>query len=144
LKLNVNLLAVAGIGVGIISMLSDWLVMVSLSGNVGYNAIDLFNMPIKDDFTTATLLFFSGTALALITPMSGILQLTGVALFFSAAEAMPAPGVLDWAGIGPYIGIISAIILFASVVKPIGIRYDEKHPKLVGRILTFSKIERQA
>ena len=144
MKLNVNLLAIAGIGVGIISMLSDWLVMVSLSGNVGYNAIDLFNMPIKDDFTTATLLFLSGTVLALITPMSGILQLTGVALFLSAAEAMPGHGVVDWAGIGPYIGIISAIILFASVVKPIGIRYDEKHPKLVGRILTFSKIERQA
>ena len=144
MKLNVNLLAIAGIGVGIISILSDWLVVVSLSGNIGFNAIDLFNMPIKDDFTTATLLFLSGTVLALITPMSGILQLTGAALFLSAAEAMPGHGVVDWAGIGPYIGIISAIILFASVVKPIVIGYDEKHPKLVSRILTFSKIERQA
>lgn len=144
MKLNVNLLAIAGIVVGIISILSDWLVVVSLSGNIGFNAIDLFNMPHqKDDVKIATLLFFSGTALALITPMSGILQLTGVALFFSAAEAMPAPGVLDWAGIGPYIGIISAIILFASVVKPIGIGYDEKHPKLVSRILTFSRIKKQ-
>jgi len=145
LKLNVNLLAIAGIAVGIISILSDWLVQISLSGNVGFNAIDLFNMPHqKDDVTIAILLFLSGTALALITPMSGILQLTGVTFYLSAAEAMPGHGVLDWVGIGPSIGIISAIILFASVVKPIGIGYDEKHLKLVSRILTFSKIERQA
>jgi hypothetical protein len=145
LKLNVNLLAIAGIVVGIISILSDWLVQISLSGNVGFNAIDLFNIPHqKDDVKIATLLFLSGTVLALITPMSGILQLTGVALYLSAAEAMPGHGVLDWVGIGLYLGIISAIILFASVVRPIRIGYDEKHPKLVSRILTFSKIERQA
>lgn len=145
MKLNVNLLAIAGIVVGIISILSDWLVQISLSGNVGFNAIDLFNIPHqKDDVKIATLLFLSGTVLALITPMSGILQLTGVALYLSAAEAMPGHGVLDWVGIGLYLGIISAIILFASVVRPIRIGYDEKHPKLVSRILTFSKIERQA
>ncbi len=152
LKLNVNLLCIAGACIGVAAMSFTWIyyppsmlsppdprMTPSVVFMVSHQAIAF----------GAALLFLIGTLAAFASPLGGFLQISSLVLFgWDVVESGNGPW-LD--GIDPqhqlrlgmYLGILSAAIVMASLLCPIGpgrMRVIPRNkPTLVERILTVSR-----
>lgn len=138
-RLSINYLALTGVLTGIIALITPWIVVASLSGLVSDDLIGVMVTYSEGSggVLIATVLFLIGTILAVITPLSGIIQLIGIAIFFPACSNLVAYSYYLWPGAGPYLGIVSALFLLAAMIKPIGIRKGRVRLSLRQRIVTF-------
>ncbi len=84
-------------------------------------------------------LFIIGTIAAFITPLGGVVQLSGISLFIYRLASVN-DGSLP-AEVGSYVGIISGALALVSMVYPIGLGYSRRPVSLVGRLLVFSPSE---
>ncbi|MDH4122694.1 MAG: hypothetical protein OEV21_01205 [Thermoplasmata archaeon] len=134
-KWRVNILALVGVAIGIVAIFSAWIRWIF--GD--YNLINILNEAAEPEYALMFMgcfVFLIGTLFAIFIPMGGIIQLVGIPMFIIGFISY-AEGRFP-SGIGPYLGIASAIILVISIIKPIGLNY--KPPiELKGRLLTFSK-----
>jgi hypothetical protein len=146
---RVNVLALAGATLAVVSM---YLIWYHTSEVIRYMDLGMAD-PMICDWTLIDgyermrssfplwlpfTLFIIGTIAAFITPLGGIVQLSGVVLFF---YTLTNGGDLP-AKIGPYVGLISGALALTSMVYPIGLGYRRKPINIVGRLLVFSPDER--
>jgi len=145
-RFGTNLLAVIGICVGVLAIFSSWPMAPTLSGYWGPNAVDTalnissgWNIP--SDISLAAGLFIIGTICALVTPISAIMQLTGIAIFFQAFQRVWGSDLIlegrIITGIGPCIGIASSLIMIIGVITPYWIGYNAESKGFGKRALTF-------
>jgi hypothetical protein len=136
MKWKINLLGLAGAIIGIVAIFSRW-IGVSI---VGFNLIDVINLVNSEvapqDYRFASILVIVGTIIALVSPLGGVLQIIGAPWF-----------ILVWANrhdgqiissVGPYLAIASAIIVLASIVRPMGLGLMRGPFPVRSRLLVFS------
>jgi hypothetical protein len=138
MKWRVNVLGVAAAIIGVVALFSAWVSVRVFVWGADLNLIDVLNDAETGVLVAGCWLFVIGTLLSFLTPLGGILEILGVALFL-AWFVPETDGDLPSA-IGPYLGIVSAVIAFVSIAKPLGPGYGNVSPGAKGRLLTFSKI----
>ncbi len=137
-EFRVNALCFIGAVIGVIAIFSVWMSSIFI---LWYRDWNLFN--VVSDLNSSTrfwlpaLLFILGTVVAFISPLGGLAQVAGICIWFSDtvafADKLPSK-------IGPYLGIISAVIVLVSAVKPVGLGYQSKPTGALGRLLTISMV----
>ena len=152
MTVRINILALAGAVLGIVSMYLTW---YSTTEIIGFFELGPGDMIWSRDWTLIegyermgssfplwlpTTLFIIGVIAAFITPLGGVIQLSGISLFVHRIASvnegdLPAEG-------GPYVGIISGAVALVSVAYPIGLGYSRRPVGLVGKLLVFSPDER--
>jgi hypothetical protein len=132
-KWRVNILALIGAFTGFIAIFSGW-----MNGDmlIGLNLL-IVMVAVNDTLIIlACILFIAGTLTAFFCPIGGFIQIAGIVSYFIGfavfSEKLPTT-------MGPYLAIISAIMIVFSLIKPQGLNYDLKPVDLKGRIFTFSK-----
>jgi len=138
MKWRVNILSLIAAILGVIALFSAWVEVRVFVWGADLNLIDVLNEAETGLLVAGCWLFIIGTLLSFLTPLGGILEILGVALFLSWFVS-EADGDLP-SGIGAYLGIASAIVAFVSISKPVGFGYGESAVGAKGRLLTFSKI----
>lgn len=138
-RVRLNILCLVGAIVGVAAIFSTWISLGFLFWSREMNLIDVYNhVESSSDFWLPAVLFLAGTLVAFVTSLGGIMQIIGVPLFMSAFVSH-ADGRLP-SGIGPYLGLVAAIIVLASLAHPVGVGYGAKSKGILGRVLTISPI----
>jgi hypothetical protein len=158
LRLRINLLAVVGALVGIISVFQTWITSDeilkiransgSMTGLPARVVPDLNLIGICDTgwifssdlgFTVAAFLFFAGTILAFYTSLGGLVQVAGFVTFyrvFDSAQGAVVSGLPS--GMGPKVALISMIIVLTGLVFPIFVWSKAKLKSIWRRFLTVT------
>jgi hypothetical protein len=141
-------LALVGATLGVASMYLNW---YSTSEIIGFFELRPWDMVWFRDWTLIEgyermgsafplwlpqTLFIIGTIAAFMTPLGGVVQLSGISLFVYRLASVN-DGNLP-AEVGAYVGIISGALALVSMVYPIGLGYSRRLVSLVGRLLVFS------
>ena len=101
------------------------------------NLIDVYNqVGSSSHYYLPAVLLLIGAVVVFITPVGGILQVIGVPIFLSVF-ATNSDGKLP-SGVGPYLALVGAVIVLASLVYPVGLGYRQKPIGVLGRLLTVS------
>jgi hypothetical protein len=139
---SVNVLSLCGVVIGVAASLCAWH-YYALPGYFGtYTLWDtlLHNYHSGDIlFFLGSLVFMAGTAAATITPLSGLVQVTGLSMYAVkilsiAPQADGVTGVL----IGFYAGAMSAAMVVMSLLVPMGPGFGNSPGRLKTRLLVFS------
>ena len=158
LKLRINLLAVIGAAIGLISVGLNWLTKNEVStmwAKAGANqpfpsdvvpSLNLLGLCdggwiFSQDlgFAVAAFLFFGGTILAFYTSLGGIAQIAGLVTYhltFDAAHAAVVSGLPS--GAGPKLGLISALLVMTSLIFPVFVWSKVKLSGIWRRFLTVA------
>ena len=121
----INLLCIAGGLIGFISMFTPWAITSSSS----FTLIDFITNNAQPGFQLGiilalmSLIFLMGVIYVFISQYGAAPLLGGAAIFLMLVElpAQISAGSIDLhAGIGPYLGILSASIVFISIIFPHG------------------------
>lgn len=124
-RIRVNVLCLVGALFAALAIFEIWL--SGRSGTMGWFAnlyTILENFSRSSDFWLAAALFIVGAILAIATPLGGVLQITGISLFFYAFGSL-YDGRLP-PDVGPYWGLAAAVLTTASLALPIGIEFTTK------------------
>jgi hypothetical protein len=135
--MKVNVLGLVGAVIGVVAIFSTWLGYASgwFHGAVSWNLIDILNdAPAYHNAWYAALFFIVGTLVAFLSPAGGLLQVAGVLFWWTY--------YLDYRGEMPsrmasYIGLASAIIVLASMLRPLGLGLMKGPFGLKDRLLIF-------
>jgi hypothetical protein len=139
MKWHVNILALVATMVGLVAVFLAW---VDGGYNPDYDLIDILNSSFPGLLVAGCWLFLIGAVICCFSPIGGVLEIVGVALYFSwflpeFHRDMPDP-------VGPYIGIASAIIAIASMVKPLVMAgYTDASPGIKERLFIFSSVPKR-
>jgi len=141
----INMHTVFGGAVGIVAMFVPWVVK---NGTDRYSLIDILNgstgIGMSLDFLLPLIgmIFLLGAVTVFISPYGATAQIGGasIALFTINIAALGNSETQTIAvGLGPYIGLVSAAIVFLSIVFPFGIGHGHWKPLgNRGRNYTFS------
>lgn len=103
-----------------------------------------FYMAGDPTFLLGGILFIMGAVISFITPLGGISQIAGWAIFFSVINPILGthighPGVLytNYLGLGFWLGLIGGVLCVLSIIAPIGLGQPLKNPHLKNRLLTI-------
>lgn len=148
---RINLLTIAGVGLGVLSLNLPWAVRHTL----GYTDEYMLVQKLLPDsgalglgFAVSITVFVLGIFLALLTPSSGFLQLAGMGGFFlTSSSALGHYSGNPTTSAGAYVGLASALVVTISFFLPIGIGYVRKKwslgetswPDRLLTVCTFSK-----
>jgi len=111
-----------------------------------WNAVDVLLSEIpywwNDTVEIACVLFMTGLIVSIVSPIGGVVQLTGVALFFvnpfpPLAEEYYSRSTFE-IGIGSYLAIASVILVLVSLAIPIWLNLGRGHS---GRISRFIAVD---
>lgn len=134
---RLNILGIVGALIGVVAVFSTWITVGFMFWTKEMNLIDVFNeVESSSDFWFPAVLCLIGTAVAFMSPLGGILQIVGVPLFISAFTSQTDGEIPS--GIGPYIALVGAVVVLASLLYPVGIGYSKKPVGIIGRLLTIS------
>jgi len=118
--MKVNVLGLVGAAIGVAAIFSVW--VIELNGLVNLNLIDVLNdadVASNNLALSSAIFFIIGTLVAFLSPIGGILQIGGVLLWWNymlgVHSGMPSSAVP-----ASYVGLVSAIIVLASIVRPFG------------------------
>ena len=141
MKFHVNILALIGAFIGIISIICPWVYYYSMPGppDTGDDLLQLLSN--HSGFSLPASLFILSTLLALISPLSFIGQLYSITLFPPVLERINSDTFEDgasYAYFGIALGIISIIILVISILLPLRKKSTENKTCILDRILTFN------
>jgi len=131
---RINLLGLVGAITGIVAIFSTWL---GLGHLITFNLIDVLNdVSVNGIAWYSAVLFITGTLVALLSPVGGVLQVGGLSLwwYYVLQESDKIPSK-----VGSYIGLISAVIVLASMARPLGPGLIEGPFELKSRLLTFTR-----
>jgi hypothetical protein len=131
---RINLLGLVGAITGIVAIFSTWL---GLGHLITFNLIDVLNDVSANGIAWySAVLFITGTLVALLSSVGGVLQVGGVSLwwYYVLRESDKIPSK-----VGSYIGLISAIIVLASMVRPLGPGLMKGPFELKSRLLVFTR-----
>ena len=134
MKWRVNVLAIVAAVVGIVSIFSVWLRALII---MDFNLVYILNNTDTGLLLAAGWLFIIGALLCFLSPTGCVPEIVGVVLYL--AWFIPETEGNMPSGIGPYIGIASAVIAIIAMGKPFGLGYGAEPPGVKGRLLTFSK-----
>lgn len=144
---RINALALVGVAIGFIAILLPWYWIEGL-GDISFMSI--LRIPLSGGAVQDTVLiascyiFLIGTMISIISPIGGVAEFAGILAFLVdfmtypwrfTQVYMPHP----FLEIGPYLGLISAIIVLISILKPIGIGYGKGTFGIKGRLINFGK-----
>jgi len=136
MKLNVNLLGLVGAVIGVVAIFLAWLE----AGGMTADLRDALDMPSSELGYTAAIIFIVGTVIALVSSIGFILQLAGVAAwamwFSDTYQGFSGVNL----GVGFYLGIVSAVIVLVSLVKPMGIGMKGPYT-LKQRLMVFTPVK---
>ncbi len=153
LKLNVNLLCIAGACIGVAAMTVTWIYYPPNTPSPPSPYMEpsiVFMVSHQAIAFGASLLFSIGTLAAFASPLGGFLQISSMALF--AWDVLESGNDRWLDGIDPqhqlrlgmYMGILSTAIVLASLLYPIGLGkmgvISRNKQTLVERILTVSRM----
>ncbi len=136
MKWRINVLCLVGAIVGIAAIFSRWL------GNwlVDLNLIDVINLVSSVDapreYWYASVLVLLGAIIALVSPLGGFLEIIGAPWFILIWSDRHEGAVIS--NVGPYLAIASAIIVFVSMARPMGLGLMRGPYRLKDRLLVFS------
>ena len=138
---RLNILCLVGAVIGVVAVFSTWIAVrvtfIFWSSRSELNLIDVYNqVGSSSDFYLPAVLLLIGAIVAFISPLGGMLQLVGAPLFISAF-ASNSDGKLP-SGVGPYLALVGAVIVLASLVYPVGLKYRQRPIGVLGRLLTVS------
>ncbi len=141
---STNVLCLCGLVLGLAAMFCTW---TYLSNPDSINTS--FFVPVlhtsSNLSSTGAWLFILGTAFAIVTPLSGLVQAGGLVAY--------AVGVLDRAAelsahsdgtvelglsIGFYIGVVSAALVLGSLIRPMGPGFGSTRVNVMRRLRVFS------
>ena len=133
---RVNLLSLVGATIALIAIFSAWIGARVFIWTEDLNLIDVLNNTDSQLLIFGGLVFIIGAVVAFLSPIGGILELTGSLAFLvwftdAAGGRMPSH-------VGPYLGLISGIIALVSMIKPMGFGYGTMPARIKGRLLVFS------
>ena len=141
---STNVLCLCGFVLGLAAMFCTW-TYLSSPDSFRTSFILPPPLPSSDLDSVGTWLFILGTALAIVTPLSGLVQAGGLAAY--------AIGVLDRAAelsahsegtvelglsVGFYAGIVSAALVLGSLIRPMGPGFGSAHIDVARRLRVFS------
>lgn len=136
--LVINILCIVGGLIGVASMFIPW----AITSSTSFTLIDFIMNNPQPGFQLGTLLplisliFLMGVMFVFISSYGAALQLAGAAIFLMLVE-LPAqmnPGATDLhAGFGPYLGMLSATVVFISVIFPHGPGFDRWNKSIGNR-----------
>lgn len=161
MKLRINILAVIGALIGLLSASLTWLTkdeLQAIRSNSGTVAPfpdsvipDLNLVGLCDTgwifshelgFGLAAFLFFSGTILAFYTSFGGIVQVAGYVTYFRTFDSAQAEVVSGLpSGVGPKIALISILLIMASLLFPVFVWSKAKLKGFWRRFLTVTSEE---
>ena len=135
--MKINFLGLVGAVIGAIAIFSTWITITFLIWGKSMNLMDVVNEAgTPSDWWLPSILFIVGTLIAFVSPVGGVLQLVG-APWFIIVFTQHADGRIP-SGIGPYLGIASAIIVLASMARPLGLGLMKGPIGIKNRLLVFS------
>jgi len=151
----VNLLCLVGVIVGIISLLSVWLIIdIHISSDTPplevHTGLDLV---LTSDYLTFApghswsigpyvhpimLVYVLGIIISLSTPLGGTIQLLAISALYLTNPPFPNSRLFE-IQIGVYIGILSAAIVLLSFLYPVGLNLERLHGSRLNRLITIAK-----
>jgi len=97
-------------------------------------------------FLFGGILFISGAVASFVTPLGGISQIAGWAIFYSTISQILGthighPGILytNYLGLGFWLGLVAGALCIISIIAPIGLGQPWKNLSLKERLLTLHK-----
>ena len=136
-RVRLNILCLVGAVIGVVAVFSTWITVGFMFWSREMNLIDVYNqVESSSDLWLPAILCLIGAVVAFISPLGGVMQIVGVPLFISAFTSN-TDGKLP-SGIGPYLALVGAVIVLASLVYPIGVGYRQKPAGVLGRLLSIS------
>ena len=135
--IRINALGLVGAVIGVVAIFSTWFTYIVVHD---LNLVDVVDhLDKQSKHYLPALLFILGTVIAFISPTGGLVQIAGVgywfARFWSDNSELPSE-------IGSYLGLVSAVIVLASLARPVGIGYQSKPIGIIGRLVTISTVRK--
>jgi len=142
MQLKINVLCIIGSIVGICSFFIPWIYAWGWISPSGDNLFVISSdTHYSIDWRLSALIFIIGSIIALLSPIGGFIQFTGVGMMIGLLATVTYPhGTMDS---GIIIGLISALFVTISFFKPIGIGFNNTSLRLRDRLVAFVKIEGQ-
>jgi hypothetical protein len=133
---KINALGILGAIVGIAAVFMIWVSASFFIWSANFNLIDLINHSHDATLINACWIFLIGAIVCFITPLGGLLELSGVAMFMmwftsKANGDMPS-------NIGPYLGLAAGMIALISIAMPLGPGMASGSVSMKSRLLVFS------
>jgi len=142
---STNVLCLCGLVLGLAAMFCTW---TYLSNPDSFSTSLIF---ISSSYLSSGLgllgarLFVLGTALAIVTPLSGLVQAGGlvayaVSVMDRAAEmSAHSDGTIEFGlSVGFYAGVVSAALILGSLIRPLGPGFGSAHIDIARRLRVFS------
>lgn len=150
-KATVNVLCLIGAIIGLTAVFLSWIWtragFVQEERSIWHLVSDMLPHDALDLFVVSGVLFVFGSLIALVTPAGGLLQAIGLVGFYfrevDREEWLPS-GVVGGLAIGWYLGILSAALVLASMVLPLGIGYSDLTMNWSRRLRVFFSHESKA
>lgn len=150
-KATVNVLCLIGAIIGLTAVFLSWnwigAGFVQEERSIWHLVWDMLPHDALDLFVVSGVLFVFGSLLALVTPTGGLLQAIGLVGFYVREVDMEEWLPSGWVGglaIGWYLGILSAALVLASMVLPLGIGYSDLTMSWSRRLRVFFSHESKA
>jgi hypothetical protein len=139
---STNVLCLCGLVLGLAAMFCTW---TYLSDPDSFSSSFFVPPPHASLSSTGVQLFILGTALAIVTPLSGVVQAGGlvayaVSVMDRAAEVSAhSDGTIEFGlSVGFYAGVVSAALVLGSLVRPMGPGFGSTRVDIMRRLRVFS------
>jgi len=139
MKWRINILCLIGAIIGILSIFLSWQDHYYLNAQNGWEWEFTHSENLFESHTSIIIgLFLIGTIGALITPLGFIFQFLALsALWFSSIATIPEARISE--GIGYWIAHLSFLLIFISLIRPIGPGLMSSQIPFNQRLLTISQ-----
>lgn len=137
MKWQVNILALVAAILGPVAVFSGW---VDGGYSPDLNLIDSLDYSLPVIPSAGCWLFLIGVLICFLSPIGGILEIVGVGLFLN--WYLPQLELINDDPMGSYLGVVSAIIALASMVKPFVLsRHADASAGIRKRLLVFGSVQ---
>ena len=149
-KLRINVLCIVGAVIGIVSLFAVWLTVgIGHHGSPPieiHTGLELFlesntYWHIDPSIHILFALFAVGAFIGFVSPLGSVLEAAGISYLY-LNNPFPDSQPYEFQ-IGLYLGVLSSIVMFLSVLYPVGLSYHGRHFGFRARILTVSKYSGQ-
>lgn len=141
---SVNLPCIMGAVVGLASLLLPWLWTAEGFSSMDWSAADMLRDGASGDLSgiyTALIVYVTGTVVALFAPPGGLVQVMGLAMFYSEEVNREESYTFMETGlsVGFFVATISTAIVMAGLITPTGPGYGTKNTWWSSRAFTFAR-----
>ena len=134
--ISVNLLAIVGASIGVISFFFGWLLVYPLFTPVEHNFFAILSWWYDSKFMIPCIIFLIGTALSYTNSIGCSLQFIGLITYLFAIINL-TPENRYAIGIGPIIGFFSFVIILLSIIFPVWLGRDNEKKSVLNNTFIF-------